>query len=376
MAYSIATIASFIIIRQLNLFGDLDPKPTPVYETVVAQTIGQILQSTGTFTIYNYSNRVISGDKIELHDRVVVDDHSMVNILVHDSFVAQIYGPSQFQIVLSPDHKEYHLKFLNGGDNLTINSINNSNKKISIQTSDGVIIQNNESSQKTSFSLQKNNDASTRSIINQSEVALGVINNDQTIVITGQYAIDFNTMEDSIEILSHYKADPKILAQWVDDTTKSNTTTNAAKPTAPTKKHLTVEELKSLSQLLDKSFFQTEWEDLVRYYLIGQTNEYNVAVANINKRLNRIASIVDLTQKNTNNFAELTKFGQQIIDKLVFYDVSPSRYHNIRVLINKLDELPHHTYGFLYDTHQEIPVTMDFIYSIITFNSGNEHTYQ
>lgn len=91
IAYSISTLVVISTVLFGNFFGIFDHKTTEVGQFVVAQTIGKILSSEGSFTIYNKDNRTIAGDNIELTDRVVVDENSQVDILVHDSFVAQVF---------------------------------------------------------------------------------------------------------------------------------------------------------------------------------------------------------------------------------------------------------------------------------------------
>ena len=90
IAYSVSTLAVMSTILFGNFFGLFEHQPTEMNQCVVAQTIGTIIPSEGSITIYNKDNRTIAGDNIDLTDRVVVDANAQVNILVHDSFIAQV----------------------------------------------------------------------------------------------------------------------------------------------------------------------------------------------------------------------------------------------------------------------------------------------
>ena len=343
---------------------------------VVAQTIGKIIASDGTFTIYNKDNRSIAGDSIELTDRVIVDENAQVDILVHDSFVAQVFGPAQFEIILNEDLEGYNLKFINGGDNIAINSVNESSKNISIQTSDGVVIKNNEKSQKLSFSVQKKPGESERSVINQSTSSLEISdtqnNTDQKVVVQAKHSMNFmkDDKANNIQIISQQEIiDTPLIVE--------NQQPSKGKPQNITPENIphiiTRENIKTIKQVLTKEFLNSEYNDLVTYYLIGQDNEYTTTLANINKRLNRLAVIANVEQQKTHSLSEIIAYINTIIQGFEEYGLDPTYYQNLNIMIQKLDELPHHEYGVLQQTHQKKPVDISFIRSIISFNPNNNY---
>lgn len=373
IAYSISTIAVISTILFGNFFGIFEHKPSDMGQFVVAQTIGKILSSEGTFTIYNKDSRTIAWNSIEISDRVVVDEHSQVDILVHDSFVAQVFGPAQFEIILGEDKESYNLKFINGGDNIEINSINEVNKNISIQTSDGVVIKNNDKSQKLSFSVKKDPTDGQRSIINQSNSSLEVSgNSDQSqekVVIQPRHSVNFVKNTQDIQIISQQEIIDTPINSTDTQTTKVKNTSSE-----PEEQHtITNDDIKYIQQTLDKSFLNSEYHDLVMNYFVGKDNEYQITLMNINKRLNRLAPIADIDIQQATTLTELVNYSHAIIKGFTYYELDPNIYHNLTVMIKKLDELPHHEYGFLQETNKRRPIDITFIKSIISFNPNNTY---
>ncbi len=377
IAYSISTLAVISVILFGNFFGLFDQKPAEIGQFVVAQTIGKILNTQGTFTIYNKDNRPIAGDSIELTDRVVVDENSQVNILVHDSFIAQISGPAQFEIILNEDNNGYNLKFINGGDNIAINSIAETSKNISVQTSDGVTIRNNENNQKLSFSVQKKPGASERSIINQSNASIEISETtsmEDKVLIQPRHSINFvKESNKNIQIISQ---------QEIVDTTETQTDTkHTTKPISNNSvpdevRHIiTNDDIKTLKLILEKAFLKSEYNDLVMNYLIGKDNEYKVTIANIKKRLDRIAPIANIEPQSVTSLTDAAHYANTLIKGLEAYGVRPEIYNNLIVMINKFNELIGQEYGFLQDTNKRKPITTEFINTMYNFNNSESYTY-
>ena len=374
IAYSVSTLAVMSTILFGNFFGLFEHQPTEMNQFVVAQTIGKIISSEGSFTIYNKDNRTIAGDNIDLTDRVVVDANAQVNILVHDSFIAQVAWPAQFEIVLSEDQQSYNLNFSNGGDNIDINSISESNKNISIQTSDGVVIKNNDLSQKSSFSVKTNSKDGQRSIINKSNSAIEVSNSKNTnteekVIVQAKHSANFvkNNDQENIQILTQQEIiDIPVI------TTGSTIKTNKDKPKVspePEEHVITSTNIKTIQQILNKSFLTSEYNDLVVNYIVGKNNEYTVSIMNINRRLDRLAPLANIPLQYTDSLIGLEEYAKDIIRWFEEYWLSPDIYQNLPLMIRNINELPRHEYGFLLETNKRKTVTIEFIKSILPLHT-------
>ncbi|AKH32760.1 hypothetical protein XF24_00421 [candidate division SR1 bacterium Aalborg_AAW-1] len=386
IAYSISTLVVISTILFGNFFGIFDYKATEFSQSVVAQTIGKILSSEGTFTIYNKDNRPIAGDAVEITDRVVVDEKSQVNILVSDSFIAQVSGPAQFEIILSDDKESYTIKFMNGGDNIAINSISESDKNISIQTSDGVVIRNNDKGQKLSFSVNTNTADNQKSISNESSARIEIINSENTqtssIVVQPQHTLSFinNTEKDSIEVISEQAILPTpILPEKQTNssskpipqsqTTPEEQTNNSSKPI------ITKNQIKEIKTNLNIIFVQNEYNDLVVSYFINNTNSYQAILTNINSRLNRLSTIANLEPNTSLDLTNLIIHAEKIIQGFENLKLNPSVYYNLKVMVNKLKEIQTHQPGLLQKTNTIKSVDINYIQSVINFNNDLAHTY-
>ena len=379
MAYSISTLVVVSTILFWNFFWLFEHKPTEIGQFVVAQAIGKILESQGTFTIFNKDNRTIAGDTIELSDRVVVGESSHVNILVQDSFVAQVFGPAQFEIILNDDNSGYNLKFINGGDNIAINSVTQTDKNISIQTSDGVLIKNNDSSQNLSFSVQKKPGASERSIINQSNSSLEVSRSEnkeqQKVFVQPKHSLNFvKDWNQDIQIISQTEIldTPVIVSTTPKNTNKPiNQDIDIEIPHT-----ITNDDIKTIKLALEKSFLNSEYNDLIVNYLVGKDNEYKTTLSNIGKRLDRIAPIANIDKQIVTSLTQAEQYAYNIIQWLQTYGVNPEIYYNITVMINKINELPHHEYGFLKKTNEHKPVNFEFIKTIVPLQKSEWYIYK
>ena len=373
IAYSVSTMAVISSILFGNFFGFFDHQPTEINQFVVAHAIGKIISSEGKFTIYNSDHRAIAGDTIELTDRIVLETDAQVNILVHDSFIAQVAWPAQFEIVLSEDQQSYNLNFSNGGDNIDINSVSESNKNISIQTSDGVVIKNNDNdkSQNLSFSVKKNKSNGKRSVINKSNGSIEISNSNnenkqEKVIIQAKHSANF---EKDVEKKNIQISDQEEIIEDVSPTTGDSVLTgNKIKIKQEVEKEhiVTGNDIKNIKQALNKSFLMSEYNDLVVNYLVGKDNEYQVSIMNINRRLDRLAPIANLSLQQVDSLTWLIQYAHSIIRWFEQYNINPELYQNLPLMIQNIDRLPDHEYGFLYETNKKKTVDINFIESIVT----------
>ena len=219
---------------------------------------------------------------------------------------------------MSEDQQSYNLNFSNGGDNIDINSISESNKNISIQTSDGVVIKNNDLSQKSSFSVKTNSKDGQRSIINKSNSAIEVTNSKNTnteekVIIQAKHSANFikNNDEENIQILTQEE-----IIDTPATTTGSTIKPNKDKPkiTPEPEEHvITSANIKTIQQILNKSFLTSEYNDLVVNYIVGKNNEYAVSIMNINRRLDRLAPLANIPLQYTDSLIGLKEYAKDII---------------------------------------------------------------
>ena len=295
-------------------------------------------------------------------------------------------GPAQFEIILSDDKESYSIKFMNWWDNIAINSISESDKNISIQTSDGVVIRNNDKGQKLSFSVNTNTADNQKSISNESSARIEIINSENTqtssIVVQPQHTLSFinNTEKDSIEVISEQAILPTpILPEKQTNssskpipqsqTTPEEQTNNSSKPI------ITKNQIKEIKTNLNIIFVQNEYNDLVVSYFINNTNSYQAILTNINSRLNRLSTIANLEPNTSLDLTNLIIHAEKIIQWFENLKLNPSVYYNLKVMVNKLKEIQTHQPGLLQKTNTIKYVDINYIQSVINFNNDLAHTY-
>lgn len=124
-------------------------------------------------------------------------------------------------------------------------------------------------------------------------------------------------------------------------------------------------DLKTIRDALNKSFLMSEYNDLVVNYLVGKDNEYQVSIMNINRRLDRLAPLANIPLQQTDSLTGLIEYAHSIIRGFEKYNVQPEIYQNLPLMIENIDSLPHHEYGFLYETNRNKTVDIDFVKSIV-----------
>ena len=133
------------------------------------------------------------------------------------------------------------------------------------------------------------------------------------------------------------------------------------------KEHIvTGNDIKNIKQALNKSFLMSEYNDLVVNYLVGKDNEYQVSIMNINRRLDRLAPIANLSLQQVDSLTWLIQYAHSIIRWFEQYNINPELYQNLPLMIQNIDRLPDHEYGFLYETNKKKTVDINFIESIVT----------
>lgn len=375
ITYVVCTIVVINTIRFGDFFG-LFPQQYPQEESqhVVAQTIGKITEHKWVFTIYNAENRMIAGDVIQIGDRVVVNEKGMVKVLIQDSFMAQVQGPAQFEIVFHQENNSYNFKFLNGGDNIAIDSVTPVHKQIAVQTSDGVVITNTDkTSEHISFSLQKNSATAQRSVVNHSATSLAMKQiyqkDKEDVVIQPKHTVDFVKESDQdITILAHQE-----IIQAIPIVVKATPMKSAQKE----EQHpvLNDEQIDQLQLILQKAFLRADYTDLQYYYLIGKDHEYKTMIENIDKRLDRVATVLGVSMQTVTSLEQVAPYAESLIQELIRYENTTLFVHNLRAMINLYKDLSTHQYWVLSQAHTIKPVTKEFIKTIIPSSSDSSYHY-
>lgn len=382
LAYSFSLLAVVLAIFLWNPLGLFNQETNEKQQFVAAQTIGEITSSEGEYAIISSSNRPIAGNLIQPDDTVIVDEESLINILVHDAFTAQVYGPAQFQIVLNPSQESYSLKFINGWDNFDFDTLANTNKNIDIWTSDGLVIAKEEPSQSLSFSIKKDTVSQQRSIINNSDKEFEVHDTrseEDHLTILAKHTVSIEKSEDGrIVILAQEEVSDsdtdtgEIILVEVDDVDNILTNDDISDI-----KRITKNDRELIQQALDKPFMVNEYNDLMYAYFLGNDDRYEIMINNINRRIDRLADIVDLPHQQSTNLTDLVNYAYLVTKSFEYYGIDPSIYHNLIVMMNNLDVLPHYgDYGILAAADDIKEITMDDIYKIFPIKDTINYSYR
>jgi hypothetical protein len=391
-AYSISTLSVVGFILFGSFFGIFEQNPTELSQSVDAQSIGKIVSSKWTFAIYNNENRKIDTDTIQLSDRIIVDSSSTIKVLIHDSFTAEVVGPAQFEIILNEDkdNKNYNIKFINWGEYIAIDSVNNSiNSHISVQTSDGVTVKKKQQNEfkKVSFAIQSIPGAENTKITNKSSSSLEVTTNTIDTSLLGQMTsktINSSVMispEQVVEITSQWTNDDgsiTIISQQNINTTIPNEIVTKT-PKKPSKTPIIIEEtqkinendIKKIKSNLHRSFLQKDYTSLVIYHFWWKENEYNIIKNNINDRLNRLAQIGKLPTNTDTSLWGIIVFAQAIQDHYQTLNIPQTAYKNLVPLIKRLSEVNKHTFWIIKQSGKDKDITLEHIYSLIDLQQNN-----
>ena len=99
-------------------------------------------------------------------------------------------------------------------------------------------------------------------------------------------------------------------------TTGSTIKPNKDKPKVspePEEHVITSTNIKTIQQILNKSFLTSEYNDLVVNYIVGKNNEYTVSIMNINRRLDRLAPLANIPLQYTDSLIGLEEYAKDII---------------------------------------------------------------
>lgn len=291
-----------------------------VNNQAMAQTIGSIIESTGTFSIFN-NGRDIQSKIIQLKDIINIDKWSKLKILISDSFQTEIIWPARFEIVpvWQGDRATYNLKFMNGGDFVSINNENQTNNnEINIETVQGVIIKNQTKAQnqKVSFTVIWSSSTKSTTILNKSDVSIeastthtGDSSEKSSIVTISPTQITELTKGDTedlhiVESKELEAVDEKeIIAQassLLNEETPKTTTkaTPESKeleiPTEPEANKLNWKQTYLVEQNLYKSFVENDIENILMYHFIGNKQALDISRNNLSNRIERVADIMEI----------------------------------------------------------------------------------
>lgn len=328
-AASIAAVSVFFFGKWTNI---LAPSENIYNNTnVSAQNIGTILESKGDVTIINNWRAVIA-TTIQLNDQIVVSKGASIKVLINDAFQADILWPATFEIVPTAelnDRTIYNLKFSNGWDYIAINTPHDEIQKneIAVQTMHGVMIKNRWETHKSSFTIVNSSSVDTTTILNKSATSLEVTKasltdskEDQssiTIEPTKIVQVSTPTLTDddltviTTEILTQAKEDSIITDVSASLTEKvipaiakvPNTATNSIVKTLPDDKEIdnlkfvVQKQISSIEQNLYWPFIYNDIKNIVVYHLLGNENAAQISYNNLNLRIERIWTIIDLPNK-------------------------------------------------------------------------------
>lgn len=347
IVYTASTIGMLMFMLFTNFFGLFDYQNiTELSQSIVAQSIGKIIESEGTFTIYNPTGRQIDTTQIRLEDRVVVEEGGFVTVLIQDSFTAQVAGPAQFEIKIDDQYAsvDYRLHFIQWGDFVEINGIKNLDNQISIQTSDGVVLRKDASSnQRVAFTVENRNNEKT--ITNHSSDKLDVVIANETsssnVSIVASSTV--NLVNDNNTVIAVEQDTTPVI------TTKPVTSNpEIIQPTEEIKAIplRTSSQKNKLSNNLYYIFVKNDLESIVTAYLKWDRTKLQIASTNLNNRLNRIGSLIDHPANVSLSLTSLINHANTILS---LYDEHiteyPSNYRNLSRIKTYLSTLQTYEYG-------------------------------
>ena len=368
LSYSLSTFVVAGILFFGNFFGVFDNKTQDANRVVEAQQIGRITHYTGSYTIYDLQNRAVQGDIVTLNDYVNVAWWASIEVLVSDDFTAQVSGPAQFRIIIKDDKSWYKLAFINGWDDITVSKTKESDKNISVQTSDGVFISNSDT-KSSSFSVSKDEVTQKRTITNKSNTILEIKSKEdgETIVIPAHYHTEIakNEIDGDIIILSQAQID-----EILSDTGSTNSGSDIVLPGDVLVHTIDTNDRKDLRLILDKAFLNSEYDDLILAYALGDNERFDIVLQNINQRLDRIAPIANIDLESHDDIDGLIRYTEHLIDAFEHYHLENDLYHNLHILIKKLHNITTHRYGLLQSTAAYRTIDADYVKAILPLSDA------
>ena len=359
-AYGLSTLSMIGFVLLSNFFGIFDYKNIEISQSVVAQTIGKIISASWSFSIYDTNNRKIDSDTVQIKDRVVVDKWSTIKILVNDSFTAEIVGPAHFEIIVNDENNNtnYNLKFLQWWDYISIDGVNTTQSNdISVQTSDGVVVKKNQKQwEKTSFAIESIAGNENKKITNKSSASIEITTIDdtnkdswetKTVIIDSEKIVNISTKADNnkdgeIKIISEsslneVKANPvKINKKSVKE--YSNVSVDGK---------ISQQDYQIIQSNLYKSFIESDIEEVIIQHFGWDKKKYQIALTNLNNRLNRLANVVDIENNRNISLEGLVAHAEYIIELFKNKKVQPSSYKNLPIIVRNLKEINKHEFGII-----------------------------
>lgn len=359
-AYGLSTLSMIGFVLLSNFFGIFDYKNIEISQQVAAQTIGKIISSSGTFSIYDTNNRKIDTDTVQLTDRVMVEKNSTIKILVNDSFTAEIAGPAHFEIIVNDEDENtnYNLKFLQGWDYIAIDGVNNTQSNdISVQTSDGVVVKKNQKQgEKTSFAIESIAGNENKKITNKSSssIEINTIENskeegksNQSVIIDSEKVVNISTKAEN-----NKDAEIKIISESSLNEVKVNPV-KINKKSVKEYSNVSVDgkisqkDYQIIQSNLYKSFVETDIEEVIIQHFGWDKKKYQIALTNLNNRLNRLANIVDVENNRNISLEGLVAHAEYIIELFKNKKVQPSSYKNLPIIVRNLKEINKHEFGII-----------------------------
>lgn len=357
-AYGLSTLSMIWFVLLSNFFGIFDYKNIEISQSVVAQTIGKIISASWSFAIYDTNNRKIDSDTVQIKDRVVVDKWSTIKILVNDSFTAEIVGPAHFEIIVNDenDNTNYNLKFLQWWDYISIDGVNTTQSNdISVQTSDGVVVKKNQKQwEKTSFAIESIAGQENKKITNKSSASIEITtiedNNSwqtNTVIIDSEKIVNISTKSDN-----NKEAEIKIISE----SSLSQVKTNPVKINKKSVKEysnvsvdgkISQQDYQIIQSNLYKSFVESDIEEVIIQHFGWDKKKYQIALTNLNNRLNRLANIVDIENNRNISLEGLVAHAEYIIELFKNKKVQPSSYKNLPIIVRNLKEINKHEFGII-----------------------------
>ena len=358
-AYGLSTLSMIGFVLLSNFFGIFDYKNIEISQSVVAQTIGKIISASWSFSIYDTNNRKIDSDTVQIKDRVVVDKWSTIKILVNDSFTAEIVGPAHFEIIVNDENNNtnYNLKFLQWWDYISIDGVNTTQSNdISVQTSDGVVVKKNQKQwEKTSFAIESIAGNENKKITNKSSASIEITTIDDTnkdswetkaVIIDSEKIVNISTKADNnkdgeIKIIS------ELSLNQVKPVTNKIKKRNTKNPTVSTDDKVSQKDYQTIISNLYKWFVQKDIEEVIIYHFGGDQKKYNIALTNLNNRINRLWEVVNLEKNQQAALKSIISYAEKVVDAYKDKKIQPSSYKNLPIIIRNLKEIDKHEFGII-----------------------------
>ena len=372
-----------LFFGQTNLFSN---PINPSTQEVMAQTIGKILSSQWEISIWN-NWRSLETKTIIAGDEIVVENNSVIKVLINESVTTEVVWPARFRIVpvTNPDGKNsYNLEFNKWWDYIAINTTNpQKNTQISIKTPKWLVIKNTQNSNSItelmSFTVV---DASS------SEIAKVFTNNNTIVqvvwsgseVVSGQFIISNISQLDLPSSLIPEKNIPTNISSTPGIIAPQNTLSGAD----DIKKSLSKDQIQGINNSLYKYFIESEVNNISYYYLIWNESALSISISNLSNRLDRIAHILEIPDQK---FSENTNWLIKHIDVILKhiqdkYDpaslwLSTKNLIVARERLRLIDNYKFANYKEMeYTTWSNNPISFEELISIIWINLKSKYKFK